>query len=477
MPPPRPALSPKLQQLGKRMVLQLHMVLRTVRIHDANNNALLVATENLKDTINTLWAALGAIRFQFVDDVAYLNDVRLRLDNSASELVEWLRGEFTSRGLGGLAFARPVDTAALREFLVVLARPVESEEDAVRLRESLSSMKDLALEILGPRSFADDGAVEEIRIDKKTFALQTYAKALVAARECVDAMKAGEDPLSIRLPVVRIVQDLIDIATERVNLLLKIGAIKKADQYVAGHAANTCVLSIIIGKALSVDRLLLVDLGTSAFLADLGFALIDPELLERTEQLDDASRSELVTLMTGHVRTMLGHARISDAVIRRAVVAFEHHRPFKDPATGQPNNLHLFSRIVAVADAYDALTTIRPWRPGFAPDEALKILTREAGQRFDPLVVKVLVNLLGVYPLGSAVVLNSGEVAVVYHNSNDPRHFETPWVRVLRDAEGQLVKRTLIRNLAEHRGAGGKIVGNASAEHLTGLDPASLVLL
>lgn len=477
MPPPRPVLSPKLQQLGKRLVLQLHMVLKTVRIHDPNNNALLVATENLKDSINTLWAAVGAIRFQFIDDVAYLNDVRLRLDPSAGELVEWLRGEFAARGLGGLAFARPVDTAALREFLVVLARPVESEEDAARIRESLSSMKDLALDILGPRSFADDGAVEEIRIDKKTFALQTYAKALVAAKECVVAMRAGDDPLAVRLPVVRIVQDLIDIGTERVNLLLKMGTIKRADDYVASHAANTCVLSIVMGKALNIDRLLLVDLGTAAFLADIGFGLVDPELLDRPDTFTEAERAEVVDLMVCNVRTMLGQARISDAVIRRAVVAFEHHKPYRDPLTGQPAPTHLFSRIVAVADAYDALTTVRPWRPGFAPDEALKLLTQQAGTRFDPLLVKVLVNLLGLYPLGSAVLLNSGEIGVVYHNSNDPRQYETPWVRIVRDAEGAPVKRTLIRNLAEHRGPGGKIVSAAKLEQLGGLDPSSLVLI
>ena len=121
MSAPNKGLTPKLQTLAKRMVLQLHMVLKTVRIHDPNNNALLVTTENLKDTINTLWAALGGIKFQFVDDVAYLNDVRVRLDSSASEQVAWLRGEFTQRGLGGLAFSRPVGTLALREFLIVLA--------------------------------------------------------------------------------------------------------------------------------------------------------------------------------------------------------------------------------------------------------------------------------------------------------------------------------------------------------------------
>lgn len=72
------------------------------------------------------------------------------------------------------------------------------------------------------------------------------------------------------------------------------------------------------------------------------------------------------------------------------------------------------------------------------------MLSKEAGTRFDPMIVRVLVNVMGLYPLGTVVVLDTGEVAVVYHNSNDPRLFEKPWVKVVKDANGQLVKRTLI---------------------------------
>lgn len=477
MSAPKTTLTPKLQQLGKRMVLQLHMVLRTIRVHEPTNNALLVATENLKDTINTLWAALGGIRLQFVEDVVYLNDVRLRVDPGTVEQIAWLRQEFGTRGLGGLAFARPVDGAALKDFLVILARPVENEEDASKLRDSLNQMKDLALEMLGPRSFGDEGTVDEIRIDKKTFALQTYAKSVVAARECVVAMKNGADPLSTRLPVTRIIQDLIDIATERVNLLLKMCAIKQADEYVYNHAANTTVLSIVIGKAMQVERLRLVDLGVAAFLADLGFALLPPELVDRPSKLSDAERNELVGAMVRTIRALIGAGRITDSVVRRVLVAYEHHHPYLDPATQEPNRLHVFSRIVAVADAYDALTTHRPWRAGFSPDEALRMLSKEAGTRFDPMIVRVLVNVMGLYPLGTVVVLDTGEVAVVYHNSNDPRLFEKPWVKVVKDAQGQLVKRTLIRNLAEHEGPGGVITGRPTPEMLAGVDVTNTLVL
>lgn len=473
----RVIMTPKLQMLGRSFVLQLHMVLRTMRIHDPSNKALLIGTEKLKDTINTLWAGLaGTVRVQFVDDIVYLNDVRLRMDSGLNDQVESLREEFARRGLGGLAFSRPVDTSALRDFLILFSRQDDNEEGLASLKQSLSQLKDLALELLGPRSFAEEEAADELRIDRKTFALQNYAKAIVAIREFVGALKAGRDPTEGRLHITRIVQDFVDIATERVNFLIKLAAIKQANEYAFNHAANTCVLSIVIGKALQIDRLALVDLGTSALLADIGYAVLPPELIDRPVALSDSERIQVHDAMVRQIRTIIGKGRLTEAMIRRVIVAYEHSLPFVDPVTQRTTDAHLFSRIVGVAGAFDALTTRRPWREGFAADEALRILIKESGTRFDPLIVRVLVNLMGLYPLGSGVVLDTGEIAVVYHNSNDPRLFEKPFVRVLRDASGNKVKRTMIRNLATHEGPGGAIVSLAQQRDMAELDPAAAIV-
>jgi hypothetical protein len=468
-------VSPKVQAVAKRLVTQLHMVLRTMRIHDPGNQALLVATAQLEETINSLFAALGGIRLQFIEGQVFLNDTRLRFEPALADGIRSLEAELAERGLGGIGFSRPVDAAGLRELLQMLARPVGGPEDAARLVHNLSGLKNLALELLGPRSFADtDSSERELRVDRRTFALQTYAKAVVCARECLAALKAGADPLGGKLHITRIVQDLVDIASDRVNLLLRISAIKRADEYAFNHAANTCLLSIAIGKALEIDRVALVDLGTSAFLADMGFSLLPPELLQSSDSFGEREKVEVRSEMIRTLRILMGRGRLNDSVLRRVLVAFEHHGHFVDPAKGTPSTMHLFSRIVAVADAYDALTTQRPWREGYAADEALQILDREAGTRFDPALVKVLTNLLGVYPLGSIVRLGSGEIALVYHNSDDPRLFEKPWVKVIRDPGGAPVRRTVIRNLAESSGEDGRILGFAK-ELLREVDPGALL--
>jgi HD-GYP domain-containing protein (c-di-GMP phosphodiesterase class II) len=467
----------KVQQLAQRMVLQLHMVLRTLRIHDPSNKALLIATENLKDTINTLWAALeGGVRLQVVDGVVYVNDHRIRMDPGVKDQVDHLQGELAKRELGGLAFSRPVDSAALRDFLVSFARPVEGDEELRAFRASLLEMKDLAVELLDPVHFKDAETEDQVRIDKRTFALQTYAKSIIAVREFIEGIRAGYEP-DPRLRITRIVQDLVDIATERVNFLLRLSAIKSANDYPYNHAANTCVLSLVIGRALAIDRLAMVDLGTSAMLADVGFALLPPELIDREHELTPAERVEVRDAMIRQIRSLIGERQITDAMIRRVIVAYEHHLPYKDPDTGATGQTHIFSRIVQVADVFDALTTRRPWREGYSPDEALRILVQDAGTRFDPLVVKVFLNLMGMYPLGTAVRLSSGEIAIVYHNGTDPSMYGRPWVKVVLDARGQRVSRTVIRNLATTEGPEGRIESTARPAELRDLDSGMAIVV
>src|SRR5205823_1235905 len=142
----------------------------------------------------------------------YINDVRLRMDASLIEQIETLKQEFASRGLGGLAFTRPVDTQALRDFLVLFSKHEESEEGLSQLKKQLEEMKELALELLGPMSMREEQIDEELRVDRKTFALQSYAKSIVSVREFVTALKQGRDPMQGRLHITRVVQDLVDIA-------------------------------------------------------------------------------------------------------------------------------------------------------------------------------------------------------------------------------------------------------------------------
>mgnify|MGYP001205430821 CR=1 FL=1 len=119
-------------------------------------------------------------------------------------------------------------------------------------------------------------------------------------------------------------------------------------------------------------------------LADVGFALLPEALTERPSVLSPQEYAELRVFMMRAVQSLIGRGRLSDAMMRRVIVAYEHHEPQRDA--------HLYSRIVAVADAFDALVSGRPWRAPNEPTVALAML-RQDRQRFDPLVVETLWSL------------------------------------------------------------------------------------
>jgi hypothetical protein len=129
-------------------------------------------------------------------------------------------------------------------------------------------------------------------------------------------------------------------------------------------------------------------------------------------------------------------------------VIFEHNLVANGyPRSDWPAPLHLFSRIVAIADAYDAMTTRRPYRPARTPQEALRELHEGAGSRYDADLVRVFTSILGIYPLGTLVRLDTGEVAVVYHS--DPSAPRRPLVKVLVAADGTRLREGRLLDLAE----------------------------
>jgi hypothetical protein len=130
----------------------------------------------------------------------------------------------------------------------------------------------------------------------------------------------------------------------------------------------------------------------------------------------------------------------------------------------------LFSRIVQLVDVYDAMTTVRPYQDARTPDHAIRVLVREKGATFDPLLVKVFVDMMGLYPVGTLVRLHTGELGVVYEQvEGEPT---SPRVKVIRDPEGREVEPYLVEvtRLRERAAPGEEVISSARPEQ-EGLDP------
>ncbi len=132
------------------------------------------------------------------------------------------------------------------------------------------------------------------------------------------------------------------------------------------------------------------------------------------------------------VETVLNLKQIGEINPRMVIGIFEHH--LKNDLSGYPKlyrkkKISLFGRIIQIADAYDAMTTARIYKKvPTTPERALAIMLREKGGHFDPILLKIFIGLIGMYPIGSLVLLNDHEIGVVLKSNPDPGWMDRPQV-------------------------------------------------
>lgn len=236
-------------------------------------------------------------------------------------------------------------------------------------------------------------------------------------------------------PLQNLVNNLLDNLFRDPAAVLGLTAIKGHDDYTLNHAINVCILAVSMGASLGLDAETLKSLGLSALLYDLGKVRIPEDILNKQGPLT-SDEWQIVKSHTTEGADLLKRIQIVDQM--PMVVAYEHHQ--RHDMQGYPdhdadNEQHLFSKVVALCDAYDAMTTRRPFRREIRPDKALAVLMQGRGKAYDPSITKSFVQMLGIYPMGAVVKMSDGTSAVVFRVNRDD--LLRPRVKVLVDTEGR----------------------------------------
>jgi len=162
-------------------------------------------------------------------------------------------------------------------------------------------------------------------------------------------------------------------------------------------------------------------------------------ILNKQGELNEQEWEEIKKHPMLGVKTLLSKRSLDRFSTRAMVVSFEHH--LKLDLSGYPQvsfkkDLNLFTRIVTIADVYDSMTSGRVYaRTPLTPDEALRKMLEKEGKSFDPVLLKVFINMLGIYPAGSVVLLDTGEVGVVM--KANPAELSRPEVAIIADKTGK----------------------------------------
>ena len=423
----------RIREYGFDLVSRLHALFRAGRLYQPNNRSFQQHLGDIRETLNKAGDEEEVVLVS-MGDYFYVDGVRLRALPTQLGLFRSLREEFESRGLGAL---RILPGAGADEWISFLRLHAAAKSaDAVdRLPDVLTEsgvLRIIAVRSRDIRSVVPEAAeAGDESGGERGRAKQHFWNAARGAKSVMQRASQTGRP-AIR-QVRRLVHPIVDSILKDERSIVGLTAIKEHDEYTFVHCVNVSVLAVAIGASLGLPRTTLANLGVAALLHDLGKLAVAPEVLNKPNGLTGDEWSQVERHPVEGVKMLARMSGLSTLMLDTMRVSHEHHMNMD--GTGYPKPLDgarmgVLSRIVAVADVFDALTAHRAYRHRpFTGFEAMAILIGPERAHSDPAVLWGLVQSVGLYPAGTVMQTRSGHH--VLSVSPNPRDTRRPYCRVI----------------------------------------------
>ncbi|MGH7444029.1 MAG: HD-GYP domain-containing protein [Longimicrobiales bacterium] len=447
-----------LQPLGRALVTSFYAATQALRMYPLENATVQNTVGEGARIVQRVLEREGVVELRLVGDFMFLNDARLRLDLSDYAAFAQFAGMLRRHGVGQIEIQPGVENRDLALFLSLLLRdpPARAEEAYAsfedRFRQTPS--QHIAIE-------PSKGAYEQIHDESaKQAAKVTYFQSVQVAKDVLTDMRLGR-AVNLRR-VKRAVQSIVDQVLNNETSIVGMTTLRDYDQYTFTHSVNVCIFSVVIGQKLGLTKVQLYDLGLGALFHDIGKMRIDAEIVNKPAKLTEDEWRQMQRHPTEGLLSLFSMRGLSEVPYRAMLMAYEHH--MKTDQSGYPKNRRkreptLFSRIVATADGFDAATSKRSYQSQpWPPDEVLREMRDSTTRGFDPLLVKALINVTGVFPPGTAVILDTQELAVVVARNPDPLRVHKPIVKIVANAWGMRLAEPVTADLSETHAVTGEAV-------------------
>lgn len=442
-----------IRRAGRQLVFAAYGALRAVKLYPVENAAVEKALAELTNQTKELIGSEGELELRMSGEFIFVNQTRLRLDLDNFASFNHLLALFRASGIGTVIVS---DTIAAKDYLIFLSLLQapgidDPPERLMQLQAKLESAGVTAF-TLAPPAEPGEGNKEKA----KERAKRTYAQSVAATRDLMSSVRMGGSP-NIK-KIKRVVQGIVDQILNEETSLIGLTTIRDYDEYTFTHSVNVCIFSVALGKRLGLSKLQLYDLGMAALFHDIGKSRVPQSILNKSGGLTDdewrliASHPWLGVLALFQVRGA------QELPYRSMVVAHEHH--MKRDLTGyprpiRPRQLSMFSKIVAIADGFDAATSRRAYQTvPFTPAQVMLEMRDNPRRGMDPVIVKAFINLTGIYPVGTLVILDTFELAIVHAVNPLQDMLSRPIVRIISDAMGNLMHPGDLVDLADRNADG-----------------------
>jgi HD-GYP domain-containing protein (c-di-GMP phosphodiesterase class II) len=443
------------RRAGRVFIQSFYGALRAIKLYPVENEAVKKALDDVAAVAADIVAKEGDLEFRASGEFIFINATRLRLDLDNYASFSYLLSLCRQAGVGVVHVRAGATAREWLAFLSLLQGPSRELPDR-RLHELAGRLEGAGVtsfELGPPTESADD---KEFREKAKEAAKRTYSQSVAVTKDVINSVRMGRTP-NIK-KIKRVVQSIVDQILNEETSIVGLTTIRDYDEYTFQHSVNVCIFAVALGRRLGLTKLQLYDLGLAALFHDIGKSRVPVAVLNKSTGLDD----DEWRLMAAH--PWLGMLALfqmrgqQELPYRAMVVAYEHH--MKGDLTGYPRNLRprqlsIFSKIVSVADGFDAATTRRAYQTEpLSPAAVLQEMRDNPRRGMDPVIVKAFITLTGIYPVGTLVVLDTFELGIVHAPNPSPESISRPIVRVISDEMGNLTQEGHLIDLAERDGDG-----------------------
>jgi HD-GYP domain-containing protein (c-di-GMP phosphodiesterase class II) len=435
---------------GRQFIMALYGSLRSIRMYPIENPVVQKSLDELTTITGELGDAEGDLEFRVSGEFIFVNSTRLRLDLDNYTTFSYLLALCRACGVGVL---RVKSKPSSRDWTVLLSfllapQGADAEVRFDALQKRLDDTGVLAFEVSPPVESEDD---QKIRVQSKEAAKRTFAQSVTATKDVMNSVRLGQSP-NIK-KIKRVVQSIVDQILADETSLIGLTTIRDYDDYTFTHSVNVCIFSVALGRRVGLTRLQLYDIGFAALFHDIGKSRVPVGILNKPDLLSDEEWRAIAAHPWLGLLALFQVKEQQEFPYRAMIVAYEHH--MKRDVTGYPRSLRtqaigFYSKIVAVADGFDAATSRRAYQSvPLDPAAVLGEMRDNTRRGMDPVIVKAFVNLLGIYPVGTFVVLDTFELAIVHSANAIPEMGSRPNAMIVSDEHGTVHHPGTLVNLAE----------------------------
>jgi putative nucleotidyltransferase with HDIG domain len=403
-------------QLADELLRRLAAALRSAQLYSRGHPIIARNLESLSTAIQLLHSFEPTTVLGIVGEEVVVDDMPIRNVENLGPFIKRLQ----QAGIERITIERGVTVDELRAFVDAASVADGSARDNPFPQLSHLRVGRVSIEQRVTGSLTDMATIRQL-----------YSDATAAANSVWDsAQSEGKPDVSVAQPMI---DGLAQAVAQNRTALLALTTLKNYDNYTFTHMVNVSILTMGQARGLGIDGALLREFGMAALMHDIGKVRTPLDILNKTEKLTDSE----FEIMKRHVVDGAEILRKTPDVPTLApVIAFEHH--LRVNGSGYPNvvrrsSLNLGTMLCSIADVYDAMRSQRSYQQAFPTDRILEVLKRN--EQFDPHLVRRFAQLVGIYPAGNLVRLNTGEIAIVRKvYAPDPHR---PQVRVVFGADGR----------------------------------------